>query len=79
MQSYGATSKPSGNQAKSESPESAPNHTAISCTKVDPIDPDLTAIVGAWPTLPDAIKAGVLALVRAAECTKARESAENKR
>jgi len=31
-----------------------------------PADPDLAAIVAAWPTLPNAIKAGVLALVHAA-------------
>jgi hypothetical protein len=31
-----------------------------------PDDPDLVAIVGAWPTLPDVIKAGILAMVKAA-------------
>ncbi|MBN8596141.1 MAG: hypothetical protein J0L78_00550 [Planctomycetes bacterium] len=33
--------------------------------KSPPDDPDLVAIVGAWPTLAPAIRAGVLALVRA--------------
>ncbi len=28
-------------------------------------DPDLQAVIDAWPTLPEAIQAGVLALVRA--------------
>jgi hypothetical protein len=28
-------------------------------------DPDLTQIVNVWPTLPDAIKAGILAMVKA--------------
>jgi hypothetical protein len=28
-------------------------------------DPDLTAVVNAWPTLPDALKAGILAMIRA--------------
>ena len=28
-------------------------------------DSDLTAVVSAWPTLPEAVKAGILAMVRA--------------
>jgi hypothetical protein len=30
------------------------------------IDPALTTLIDAWPTLPDAIRAGILALVQAA-------------
>jgi hypothetical protein len=30
------------------------------------IDPALTALISAWPTLPEAIRAGILAMVRAA-------------
>jgi hypothetical protein len=29
-------------------------------------DPDLTAVVDAWPELPEAIRAGILAMVKAA-------------
>jgi hypothetical protein len=29
-------------------------------------DPDLARIVDAWPSLPDAIKAGILAMIEAA-------------
>ncbi len=29
-------------------------------------DPDLAAVVEAWPDLPEAIKAGILAMVKAA-------------
>jgi hypothetical protein len=29
-------------------------------------DPDLTAVVAAWPDLPKAIRAGILAMVKAA-------------
>jgi len=29
-------------------------------------DPDLAAVVEAWPELPDAIRAGILAMVKAA-------------
>lgn len=31
-----------------------------------PLDPDLAAVVDAWPKLPEAIKAGILAMVKAA-------------
>ena len=30
-------------------------------------DPELRAVVEAWPTLPDALKAGIVAMVRAAK------------
>jgi hypothetical protein len=30
------------------------------------IDPALAALIDAWPTLPEAIRAGILAMVRAA-------------
>jgi hypothetical protein len=30
------------------------------------IDPALAALIGAWPALPEAIRAGILAMVRAA-------------
>ena len=29
-----------------------------------PLDADLAAVVDAWPALPDAIKAGILAMIR---------------
>jgi hypothetical protein len=32
-----------------------------------PADPDLRAIVEAWPTMPEPIKAGILAMVKAAK------------
>ena len=32
-----------------------------------PTDPDLSAVVNAWPQLPSALKAGIVAMVRAAE------------
>jgi hypothetical protein len=35
--------------------------------QTDPIDADLAAVVEAWATLPEPIKAGVLALVKAAK------------
>jgi len=34
-------------------------------TPATPADPDLSAVVAAWPDLPPAIRAGVVALVKA--------------
>jgi hypothetical protein len=31
-----------------------------------PQDPELTAVIAAWPALPEPIRAGILAMVRAA-------------
>jgi hypothetical protein len=31
-----------------------------------PTDPDLAAVIAAWPTLPPAMRAGVVAMVKAA-------------
>lgn len=41
--------------------KSVPNDTVL-CHS----DPSLAVVVGAWPTLPDALKSGILAMVRAA-------------
>jgi hypothetical protein len=35
-------------------------------TRLLPNDPDLAAVVAAWPELPEAIKAGILAMVKTA-------------
>jgi len=35
------------------------------CQTVAENDPDLAAIVTAWPALPEALKAGILAMVKA--------------
>ncbi|TWU06886.1 hypothetical protein CA54_52880 [Symmachiella macrocystis] len=32
-----------------------------------PTDPDLQVIIDAWPALPEAIKVGILAMIRAAD------------
>jgi len=45
--------------------ESGANSGALGARDA-PWDPDLAAVEAAWPALPAAIKAGILALVRAA-------------
>jgi hypothetical protein len=42
-----------------------PNHAIASGS--GPIDPDLAAIIHAWPTLSEAVRRDVLAVVRVAE------------
>lgn len=34
--------------------------------KTVPTDPDLSALVAAWPTIPPALRAGIVAMVKAA-------------
>ncbi len=61
---------PSGNAGVSESGGSkSGNIRPVSCAPTPPAkptDPELAAVVAAWPDLPPAIRAGVLALVKAA-------------
>ena len=52
-----------GNTAFSANPGA--NAVAVE-TKPAHIAPDLQAIIDAWPTLPEAIRAGILAMIRAA-------------
>jgi hypothetical protein len=43
-----------------------PIATKIATTQSEVGDPDLAAVVEAWPELPEAIKAGIVAMVKAA-------------
>jgi hypothetical protein len=64
-----------GGAGNRTSPEN-PKKTALSeqrgtesgtvATDPTPIDPDLAKIIDAWPTLPEPIRAGILAMIRAA-------------
>jgi hypothetical protein len=36
-------------------------------TDTCPLPPDLAAVVGAWPSLPGAVRAGILAMIRASQ------------
>jgi hypothetical protein len=50
------------NAANPVSPSTPPDNSKT--------DPDLSAVVDAWPTLPEALKDGILAMVRAASVEK---------
>jgi len=43
------------------SPACSPN----SCTETDPADADLRRVVEAWPTLPESVRAGIVAMLAA--------------
>jgi hypothetical protein len=45
--------------------EAARSAGAARSADFPPVDPDLRAVVAAWPTLPEPIKAGLVAMVRA--------------
>jgi hypothetical protein len=47
-------------------PLPASNHENASASNAPQMDPDLTAVLDAWPTLAEPIKAGIVAMVRAA-------------
>jgi len=59
-----------GNIGISEGVENAPSHTASSWDeKLTPeaaTDTELAAVVAAWPDLPPALQAGIVAMVKAA-------------
>ena len=44
-----------------------PSSTPSNPTEISPTDPDLQYLNDAWPTLPQAIRAGILAMVEAAK------------
>ena len=54
------------NKALSEPPTPDSTKYDTKCARQTAFDPDLTAVVDAWSGLPDAVKAGMVAMVRAA-------------
>src|SRR5262245_10116968 len=60
------SSAPSSRPGPPTSEQVRPSTATQIATRMLPDDPDLAAVVAAWPGLPDAIRAGILAMVRAA-------------
>ena len=48
-------------------PDSADSDASIGPNPGDETDPDLATFVEAWPTLPEAVRAGIVAMVKAAK------------
>jgi hypothetical protein len=63
---------PRGLETPAQSPKNSTNlapggvKSGALAPKTQAIDPALAALIDAWPTLPDAIRAGIVAMVRAA-------------
>lgn len=57
---------PQHSTAKSPDPRPGDADSGAVSTISAPTDPDLGRIVAAWPALPDAIRAGIVAMVNAA-------------
>jgi hypothetical protein len=59
--------EPSANSLdNSTNPASGGAESGALALQTFPIDPALAALIDAWPTLPEAIRAGIQAMVRAA-------------
>jgi hypothetical protein len=67
------TSFPQSESVQQDATKAAP-HLAHSLARETQIDPDLARVLDAWPTLPEHIKAAVLALLNAAPPSLAPDS-----
>ena len=56
---------PSSRQDTTDSSSIRPLTATQNATRLLPDDPGLATVVDAWPVLPEAIKAGIVAMVRA--------------
>ena len=56
----GADTSTTGGEPRSDKRDDKPDD------KLPPTDPDLAAVIEAWPRLPKAVRAGLVAMVRAA-------------
>ena len=66
------SNRPTPNQSDPLRPSTATENATRSCQADVTTDPDLAAVVTAWSDLPDAIKAGIVAMVRTASDRKVR-------
>lgn len=58
---------PTHSSGKIDNSEYSAAESAAAGAENGPVDPDLQAVIDAWPALPAAVKAGILAMVRAAK------------
>ena len=58
--------KPSTNATGRATPSSSPGSRADN----RPLDDDLRRLIDAWPTLPDAVRAGIVAMVKVTEARR---------
>jgi hypothetical protein len=61
-----AEKSPRETQAPDPDGSNSGNNAAAVVAPERPADPDLAALVAAWPALPSALRAGIVAMVRAA-------------
>ncbi len=59
-------SSPSSRQRATQADPKRPSTATENATGVLPADPELAAVIDAWDRLPEAVRAGILAMVRAA-------------
>ncbi len=57
--------KPTRQEPTQAAPKRLPTATQ-NATRLLPEDSDLTAVIDAWPDLPEALKAGIVAMLKAA-------------
>ena len=56
---------PPNGEENEDSPISTARGAAVSA-ETGPIDPELAAVIEGWPALPEAVRAGIVALVKSA-------------
>ena len=66
----GAQSAASEGKAQGDGGADEDAATGLTGALAGNLSPDLKAVVDAWPSLPDAIRAGIVAMIRAAKGEK---------
>jgi hypothetical protein len=59
-------SNPASRQEPTQSAPKRPLRATVGATGALPADPDLATVIDAWNRLPEAVRAGIVAMVKAA-------------